>query len=442
MERSAAEAPLAADLKARLFSEADSVKPLAAMRILVGAILLVQAYLMWRYRGILLDPAGPVPWSISDSWVDPWIPRLSDLAPLFVAAGLEAGLAGPAVLALHAIAAAFMTIGYRTRASVVVTWATFVLLRNSSLPWMYGLGAMLLIALFYSIFAPVGRAWSVDRMLARGPAPSVDTLLPADPAPYVALFRIHLCIVYVASGFAKAMGDQWWSGEALWRALSLPQFRQFDPGVLLSWPFLLQAAALATIASQLAYPVLVWTRLRAPIVLFTELMHLGIAIFLGMWLFSAAMIALNTAAFGQSLWRALAATRERRAGARPASVRIVYDGACPYCSDYVSYQRLRDAVDHVELIDARADPAVLGELSISHDQLEDGFVVLIDGERYAGGDAMHRLAGLSGPPGKWWVRLVAATSRWRPLARFLYPFLVRGRRVALARLGIPRFPRG
>ena len=47
----------------------------------------------------------------------------------------------------------------------------------------------------------------------------------------------------------------------------------------------------------------------------TELLHLGIAIFLGLWLFSGIMIVLNAAAFGESLWRTV---RDRMPRARPA----------------------------------------------------------------------------------------------------------------------------
>jgi hypothetical protein len=56
---------------------------------------------------------------------------------------------------------------------------------------------------------------------------------------------------------------------------------------------------------QLAYPVLVWTRLRALAVFFTELLHLGIAVSLGLWLFSLVMIVFNAGAFGESLWRVI-----------------------------------------------------------------------------------------------------------------------------------------
>lgn len=410
------------------------------MRIILGVVLLAQAYLFWSYRDLLLNPAGPVPWAISDSWVDPLLPKLSSLVPLFEAMGLGPRAVVPVVVALHALAAAFLAIGYRTRLSVVVAWATFVLIRNSSTPWTYGLGPVILIALFYGLFMPIGREWSVDRALAgakRDPP-------PVDPAPLIAVLRIHLCIVYAASGFAKAMGDQWWSGEAIWRALSLPQFRQFDPSALLSVPVALQLAAIGTILSQLAYPVLVWTRLRVVIVLLTELMHLGIAIFLGMWLFSAMMIALNTAAFGEAMWAAMAGRTRRETGPAPpgaGTLRVIYDGACPFCDDYVRYQRLRASVGTLELVDARTRPEALAAYSIDPGDLEDGFVVVSDRGRFVGAAAMHLLASLTDPPGKPWVRLVAALSRRQPVATLLYPFLVLGRRIALAILGVPRFPR-
>jgi predicted DCC family thiol-disulfide oxidoreductase YuxK len=411
------------------------------MRIIVGAVLLVQAQVFWTYRDIFLNPAGPLPWSISDTWVDPLLPKLSDVVSLFSALGMGAEAAVATVLALHAVAAAFLMVGYRTRLSTVVAWATFVVLKNSMLAYTYGIGAMLLIALFYSLFMPTGREWSVDRALnPRRPAPAAG-----DASLCVLVFRLHLCIVYAAAGFSKVVGEQWWSGDALWRALSLPQFRQFDPSPLLAWPGLLVTASLVAIFSQLAYPVLVWTRLRAFIVVVTELMHLGIAIFLGLWLFSATMIALNTAAFGEAVWAALSGRRrtgDRAPAARAASLRVVYDGACPFCDDYVRYQRLQAAADRLELVDARSHPEVLAEHSIASKDLEDGMVVIVDGQLHRGADAVHLLSQLSEAPQRAWVRTIAAVTRSRPIAHLVYPVMRLGRRIALAFLGVPRFPRG
>ena len=123
------------------------------------------------------------------------------------------------------------------------------------------------------------------------------------------------------------------------------------------------------------------------------------------------------------------------------SVRIVYDGACPFCDDYVRFQQLRETLGTVELIDARADPAALRSLDIDPAALEDGMVVLAGGRAYHGAEAMHFLAHASRPPARWWVRAVAASSRSPARARLLYPVLRWGRRVVLRLIGVPRFPR-
>jgi hypothetical protein len=271
------------------------------MRIGLGAVLLVQAYVLWKYRGLLLNPEGPIPWTLGDSWIDPLMPKLSDLLPLFASLGLGADAVVAFVLAVHALAAAFLMLGYRTRAAAFFAWITFVLLKDSSPAFLYGVGAMLLIALFYSVLMPVGREFSLDRALKVKAQPTAG-----DASFCVLVLRLHMCIVYGFSGIAKSAGEQWWSGDALWRALSLPQFSQFDPAFLASMPLLVQALSIFTVLSQLAYPILVWTRARVAVVVLMELLHLGIAIFLGLWLFSAVMILLNTAAFGEALWKALA----------------------------------------------------------------------------------------------------------------------------------------
>ena len=121
---------------------------------------------------------------------------------------------------------------------------------------------------------------------------------------------------------------------------------------------------------------------------------------------------------------------------------IIYDGECPFCREYVKFQRLRQAAESVELVDARAHPEVLAANAISHGAIEEGMVVIADGRQHHGADAVHLLSTLSESPERWWVRAVAAVSRSGPASRLLYPILKRGRRVALFFLGVPRFPEG
>lgn len=131
----------------------------------------------------------------------------------------------------------------------------------------------------------------------------------------------------------------------------------------------------------------------------------------------------------------------RRARALAMKVEILYDGECPFCDDYVRYQRVRAAVAEVVLIDARRHREAIERHGLVPADFEDGMVVVVDGTLYRGAEAVHQLSHLSDPPGRWWVRLVARLSRTARGARWLYPFLKRGRRIALALLGVPRFPR-
>ena len=285
-----------------LLLEASSFIPLAILRIGLAAILLAQAQVLWEYRELLLDEFGPVPWIISDRMLDPFLPRLSYLAAWLAPTGISSKELVAGFLIAHGIGAALLLVGYCTRWAALLAWATYVVLRTTGHLYFYGIGGVLLIGLFYCIFLPVAREWSVDRLVeARRRRPADDSL---DASLSVLVLRIHLCIIYLAAGLSKAVGEQWWSGDAVWRALSLPRFQQFETTQVFAYPALLQVAALGAFIVQLAYPVLVWTRLRAAIVLLTELMHLGIAIFLGLWMFSVVMIVFNLAAFGETLWRA------------------------------------------------------------------------------------------------------------------------------------------
>jgi predicted DCC family thiol-disulfide oxidoreductase YuxK len=127
--------------------------------------------------------------------------------------------------------------------------------------------------------------------------------------------------------------------------------------------------------------------------------------------------------------------------ALPMKLTIVYDGACPFCDDYARHQKLRSAVQDLELIDARRHPDMLRRLAIEPGWLEQGMVVIADGDRHHGADAMHALSRICDPPQRAWVRWLARASRSRAIARALYPTLRLGRRAALAVLRIPRFPR-
>jgi predicted DCC family thiol-disulfide oxidoreductase YuxK len=105
-----------------------------------------------------------------------------------------------------------------------------------------------------------------------------------------------------------------------------------------------------------------------------------------------------------------------------ASLRIVYDGDCPFCRNYVALLRLRERHD-VRLVDARREPALAAQYGLD---LNEGMIVDMDGKVHHGARAVSLLSHLSGRFG---------LLRSERVASAVYPLLRFGRNVTLKLLG-------
>jgi len=114
---------------------------------------------------------------------------------------------------------------------------------------------------------------------------------------------------------------------------------------------------------------------------------------------------------------------------------IVYDGACPFCSAYVSLLRLRESV-HVELLSARSNDERIDKFIALGYRLDDGLLLQLDGVIYVGADAMHQLAVISNRYGTFnRIQRIVFAKRWA--ARAVYPLLRFGRRFGTLVLRVP-----
>lgn len=113
---------------------------------------------------------------------------------------------------------------------------------------------------------------------------------------------------------------------------------------------------------------------------------------------------------------------------------LVYDGDCPFCSHYVAKLRLDRAEGPIRLINARGGGPEVSAVREAGFDLNQGFVVRLNGRLYGGADAIHRLA-LVSTPSDTFNRMNAAIFRSTTAARWLYPVLRSGRALALRLLG-------
>ena len=121
---------------------------------------------------------------------------------------------------------------------------------------------------------------------------------------------------------------------------------------------------------------------------------------------------------------------------KSSSVKIVYDGECPFCSNFVSLANLRKLGYEVTLVNAREDDnEIVRDVAKKYD-LDDGMVVLIGEKVLYGSMAAHFLStgfDIKNPV----AFLYSIMLSNRLVSRCIYPLLVRGRKIYFKLLGKP-----
>jgi hypothetical protein len=205
------------------------------------------------------------------------------------------------------------TIGLATRITSVLTFLGALSYINRAPMALFGMDAMMMIALFYLMIGASGAALSVDRYLARwwarrhGAAPTDDFL---HPEPSVSanlalrMMQIHFCFIYMASGLSKLQGPTWWNGTAIWGTLANYSFCPMNIPLYMAWLKYMShhrwlwelsttAGTAFTLFLEVGFAFLVWNRnWRWLMVSGAVMLHIGIGLFMGLTVFSMIMITL------------------------------------------------------------------------------------------------------------------------------------------------------
>lgn len=108
---------------------------------------------------------------------------------------------------------------------------------------------------------------------------------------------------------------------------------------------------------------------------------------------------------------------------------LLYDGACPFCSRYARYVRLKDTID-LRLVNVREGGREIEEVSRRGYSLDEGMVLILGNRYYHADDCLNMLALFSSESGIF-NRITATIFRSPRLASLAYPILVSGRNLAL-----------
>jgi len=223
--------------------------------------------------------------------------------------------------AFFLLATAAVTVGWQTAwlKWVVLIFHVSYLNRNPAIT--YGVDDLLASLLFLLCFAPVGRALSLDRRLMLRKAIRPDQTTRSTPFTSAwgfacqRLIQLQMAIFYFFAGVEKLQGESWWQGYALWIALTNYEYATIPLGWLAEHFWIINLSTYYTLLLELAFPFLVWGRPTRPYLLAGAcLLQVGIALLLGLYLFSFVVI-LGLLSFLRPEW--LAQRRATLATVRP-----------------------------------------------------------------------------------------------------------------------------
>lgn len=192
--------------------------------------------------------------------------------------------------ALYIILGVCIVIGFFSRPSAVVLLFLHISLMKSFNHFFYGIDFFLSISLMYIVLFPSDSFFSIRKLIFKKEYKN-------DLTPFRRLFQIHICYAYFISGFLKLVGHNWRNGEAVWKTFHLPNYQSLlDVNIdfLGRYPILFVMLGWLVIIIELGYPIFINLKKTRNIwLLLTIIMHLNIALILGLYFFSALMITWN-----------------------------------------------------------------------------------------------------------------------------------------------------
>jgi predicted DCC family thiol-disulfide oxidoreductase YuxK len=278
------------------------------------------------------------------------------------------------LLALQALLAFCLAVGYRTRLAVVFSWVLLVSLHSRNPLALMGGDYLLVCLLFWGMFLPLAARWSVDAALSTAPPPAETRVLSWASAGVV----LQTTSVYFFSALLKSDAVWWPDGTAVQHALMMDRF-VLPIGIWLreDLPWLLKPLTYYVYFLELIGPLLVLSPvfqrpLRFAVLLMLVGMHLGFALCLAIGHFPYASWTSLTVLLGGWFWDWLGQRRDHG-----RHLKIYYDEPCGFCLKSCLLLRHLLILPRTELLPAQGSARAHALM-----QAQDSWVV-IDGEDVA-----------------------------------------------------------
>jgi hypothetical protein len=222
------------------------------------------------------------------------------------------------------VTCALFLLGWRTRA-VSVLFAVVVVSFHAKAIFMADGGDNLMVLMaVYLVFTACGRRWSLDARRTRLQASAGRTAGPRGGLRHqlgdsrnilttvlhncgMFVIAAQVCFLYGCAGLYKVQGPSWGNGTALHYVLNIDLFRPW-PGLsqmIDGHHLLIAVVGYLTVLVQVAFPFVLFGRLKYPVLIVLLGMHVNIAVLMGLPLFSGAMIVADAVFLPDRFYRSL-----------------------------------------------------------------------------------------------------------------------------------------
>ena len=120
-----------------------------------------------------------------------------------------------------------------------------------------------------------------------------------------------------------------------------------------------------------------------------------------------------------------------------STLTFIYDGECPFCNHFAELLELKSKIKNISILDGRKNPDLIRDLFLKGYDLDNGAILLKDKDIFHGADAINTVCKLIKKPSSKLLDILSRTFKSNERTRFIFPILVRARRLALISKGIP-----
>jgi hypothetical protein len=291
----------------------------ATLRIGYGLLYLVFLLREFPHRNEMWGPGSP------------WTPELAremfDQSGWFSVLTLsDSRLYFEVCYAAALVTCGLFVLGWRTRAVSVLFAAVVTSFHARALFMADGGDNLMVLMAVYLVFTACGRRWSLDARRTQLQASAGETAGPGGggglrhhlgDARVILTTVLHncgmfviaaqVCFLYGCAGLYKVQGFKWGDGTALHYILNIDLFRPWPElsQVIAGHSTLIAVVAYMTVLVQVAFPFVLFGRLKYPVLILLLGMHVNIAVLMGLPLFSGAMIVADAVFLPDRFYRAV-----------------------------------------------------------------------------------------------------------------------------------------